>query len=547
MRNHLSAVHKILGIGICFIVFLSGCSNRNSSALHQYYTENYPASSPIIKQKVEKVEKSKEDPTSMSKQATTKDKFTPELVKKDIKKNNELPDIKQFEEKLFKSETLAKGQLQPPRDLNLAAEKDSQEEYGAATMIESKLFRLVEDAYNRRDQTEFVRLYNFFLESFPHSSRKAYLDEKLKSFFYSEDLEVAKLKDALVEITYPVARTLDELSQYFSKLNSNGLSAVQIEVVQLLGTPVYLFANPQSNQGYYFSIDEGKVVDKLLSKITGIAHEAGLKVMVSFPLRNHPQLSSFPKYIMDESWNAYENRTVPNGKLDLLNPHSKNLLQSLLKSLISSNIDGVIFKDDFTYEAYEGFSKKALDRYKIETGRTVVFNRMFRPVKQPKSDQIEMLIGEDFDDVALWRTQEIKQLLWDLIATIKDTKKEIIVGFELTPEMILDSKLSMKWYSTGLHYIKDLNADFFILKWRKHKSTVESDPADYKKAALLLRGALSSKKELLIKVPLSDDTRNVIKLNRRINQNAELLGEMSMSKIAIGPVSRIDNNVLLNQ
>ena len=86
MRNHLSAAHKILGIGICFIVFLSGCSNRNSSALHQYYTENYPASSPIIKQKVEKVEKSKEDPTSMSKQATTKDKFTPELVKKDIKK-----------------------------------------------------------------------------------------------------------------------------------------------------------------------------------------------------------------------------------------------------------------------------------------------------------------------------------------------------------------------------------------------------------------------------------------------------------------------------
>ena len=547
MRKNRPSTLKILGIVFCFILILSGCSTRDPSDLRHYYAENYPASSPKIKRKVDKVEKPKENLSPTSVQTVIEEMGQNKRTKLDSNESDEYPETEQFEEKLFKSETLVKGQLQPPRDLNLAAEKDSQEDYGAATMIESKLFRLVEDAYNRRDPTEFVRLYNFFLESFPHSSRKAYLDEKLKSFFYSEELEVTKLKDALVEITYPDARTLEELSQYFSRLNSNGLAAVQIEVVQLLGTPIYLFANPQSNEGYYFGIDEGKVVDKLLSKIASIAHEAGLKVMVSLPLRNHPQLSSFPNYIMDESWNAYQNGTLPNGKLDLLNPYSKKLLQSIIKSLLSSNIDGIIFKDDFTYAAYEGFSKKALDRYKIETGRTVVFNRMFRPIKQLNSDQIEMLIGEDFDDVALWRTQEIKQLLWDLIATIKNTNKEIVVGFELTPEMILDSKLSVKWYSTGLHYVKDLNADFFVLKWRKYKSMVESDPADFKRAALILREALPSKKELFVKVPLGDDTRNVIKLNRRINENAELLEEMSMAKIAIGPVSRIDNYGLLIQ
>jgi len=452
-----------------------------------------------------------------------------------------------FNESVFKSESLVKGQLHPTLELNLATESDDQEQYGAASMIESKLFRLVEDAYNKRDPTEFVRLYNFFLESFPHSSRKSYLDEKLRSFFYSEELEVKKLKNALVEITYPDARTLDELSQYFSTLNSNGIAAVQMEVVQLLGTPVYLFANPLSNQGYYFEIPDGKVVDNLLNRITTIAHEAGLKVMVSLPVRHHPQLSSFPIYVMDESWNSYQNRTLPNGKLDLLNPHSKKMLQSIVSSLILSNIDGIVFKDDFTYEAHEGFSKIALERYKIETGRTVVFNRMFRPVKQKKSDRIEMLIGEDFDDVALWRTQEIKQLLWDLVSLIKKSKKDIVIGFELTPEMILDSGLSVKWYSTGLHYLKDLNVDFFVLKWRKHKSTVESEPFDFKRAAIMLREAVSNRTEIFIKVPLSKDTKNVIKLNRRINENAVLLEELKMTKIAIGPVSRIESNFLLNK
>ena len=546
MRIHLPTAIANLCAVFCIIGLMGGCSNRNPSDLRQYYAENYPAPSPKIKKNIHKTDRARENALKSGEKPVIESE-TGEFTKADSVKTDTRKPVKQIEEKLLISENLVKGQLQPPIDLKLAAEKEEQQEYGAASMIESKLFRLVEDAYNRRDPTEFVRLYNFFLESFPHSSRKTYLDERLRSFFYSEELEVTKLKDALVEITYPTARTLEELSQYFSKLNSNGLGAVQIEVVQLLGTPVYLFANPQSNQGYYFGIDEGSVVDNLLSKITSIAHEAGLKVMVSLPLRHHPQLSSFPVYVMDESWNAFQNRTLPNGKLDLLNPHSKKLLQSILKSLISSNIDGVIFKDDFTYEAYEGFSKKAVERYKIETGRIVVFNRMFRPVKQRKSDQIEMLIGEDFDDVALWRTQEIKQLLWDLVDTIKNANQEIVIGFELTPEMILDSKLSVKWYSTGLHYLKDLNADFFVLKWRKYNSTVESDPADFKKAALKLREAVSNRKEIFVKVPLSEDTRNVIKLNRRINQNADLLEEMEMAKIAIGPVSRVDNNVLLNQ
>ena len=546
MRKQRYAIFWSLNFAILALVFLAGCSHRNPSDLRQWYSENYPRTSP---KSWETVVSTKKPPEIVSVEPGHQESLNIDYIgekerKKDVNIEG-LVEPDELNERVYRSDAWVKGQLQLPVDVKLAAESENQEQYGAASMIESKLFRLVEDAYDRRDPTEFVRLYNFFLESFPHSSRKAHLDEKLRSFFYTEKLDISKLKNALVEITYPDAKTLDELRQYFSKLNSNGLSSIQIEVVQLLGTPIYLFANSNSNQGYYFEMAEGKVVDDLLRKITIVAHEAGLKVMASLPLRHHPQLSSYPKYVMDESWNSHQNRTIPNGKLDLLNPQSHTMLKTLIRSLILSDIDGIVFKDDFTYGVNEGFSKKALKRYKLETGRSVVFNRMFRPIKQKKSTQIEMLIGEDFDDVALWRTQEIKQLLWDLVSLIRRLNKDIVVGFELTPEMILDSNLSVRWYSTGLHYLKDLNVDFFVLKWRKHKSDVESEPSDYKKAAFMLREAISKRIELFVKVPLSDETQNVIKLNRRISQNTALLEELSKTKIAIGPVSRVENNAFL--
>ena len=444
-----------------------------------------------------------------------------------------------------KKNRLISGELSAYPDFQYGATDDISGQ-NTSSMIEGKIFKLVEDAYLKRDYSEFVKLYALFVESFPHSSQKGFLDEKREAFFYSENLKVESLKNALVEIKYPEARSMDELKTYFQKLKTYGIKVVQIDVVQTLGDPIFLFARQGSREGYYFSNSVGPIVDDLLDQIAEVAHSEGLKLYASLPLRNHPYLGDNTLFVMDETWNAFQNRTIPNSKLDLLNPNGKELLLNLVEELLESNVDGIVFRDDFTYEFNEGFSEVALDRFMTDTGRPLGFNNMFVPVRSPVSQKYEILTSDEFDDMALWRSREINQFLWDLVAFIRERKSDLVVGLELTSEMILDELNPQKWHSTGIGFLKDLNVDFYTLKWRKFKSEQESDPLNYDIAAQVLRAEIATNKEIYLKIPLSQTTKNVIEFNRKISSHAEFQRRMKSTKIAIGPVDRTEQLDVLN-
>ncbi|MCP4753442.1 MAG: hypothetical protein GY866_21340 [Proteobacteria bacterium] len=529
---------------LTFLLF-AGCAKRNPTELRQWYSENYPDYSGGT---LEEATVEPEDEVSEREEADSMEDESQARIPETDDSSNRMA-LRLDEEIANKNGDgfveMVEGYLDAPRDLKYASEEVELSEYSASSMIEGNLFKLVEKAYARRDQAEFVKLYNFFLESFPHSGRKAYLDEKRKRFFYSEKLDIDKLKEALVEVTYPAAKTKEELSRYFAKLKSNGLGSIQINAVQFLGTPVYLFAESKSRQGYYFLSPDGPLVDDLLSKIVTMAHDNGLRVLVSFPLRHHPLIGHNDVFIMDESWNAFQNRITPNSKLDLLNPQSKIYLQGLIKALLVAGIDGIVFKDDFTYEVNEGFSSVARNRYAAATGKPIVFNKIFLPVKSSANQEFEILVNDSFNDIMIWRTREIKQLLWELIETIRKDRKDLLIGIEATPEMLLDQEISVKWYSTGLHYLRDLKVNFFVLKWRKYDSKAESDQQSFKRAARVLREAIPIGTDIYVKVPLSQDTRNVIQLNRKIDDNLSVLQEIESSKMAIGPVNRLEKTDIL--
>jgi hypothetical protein len=441
---------------------------------------------------------------------------------------------------------LTEGRLESQARYNYSSESELGVGFNTSAIIEGKIFRSLEKAYIERDYHTFLKLYSFFLESFPHSSQKGILDEKKKNFFYREELNRKKLRKGLVEITYPDAKSLKDLGDYFDKLKINGIQAVQLNVVQFLGTPVYLFAKFEKPQGYYFSTKSGETVDNVLGKIVDMAHTNGLKLYASFPLRHHPLLSDQRSIIIDESWNAIQNRTSLNLKLDLLNPRSKVFLEDLIDSLMATGVDGIVFKDDFTYDITEGFSTAALNRYTIATGRTVVFNNMFIPIDNERKQQFNMLTTEEFDDVALWRTREIKQLLWELTERIRKENRNFRIGLEVTPEMLLGQKESVKWYSTGLHFLRDLNIDFYVLKWRKFNSELESDSDTYKTAAVRLRDSIPRKVQIYLKVPLSGKTKNIIQLNRKIKFGASFQENMRGVRLAVGPVNRLKSLDFIN-
>ncbi|MBU3918166.1 hypothetical protein KKA14_21765, partial [bacterium] len=68
----------------------------------------------------------------------------------------------------------------------------------------------------------------------------------------------------------------------------------------------------------------------------------------------------------------------------------------------------------------------------------------------------------------------------------------------------------------------------------------------YKAAAMKLREAIPSKTNIYMKVILGQETKNVIKLNRKINLNAGLQKEIDGIKIAIGPISRVEHLDFIN-
>lgn len=514
------------------IVFLVGCARQHPADLTQWYSEHYPS-----QQKEVILDQVADDQDRLS-MVDEQGEYTADaaIVNDSLLDDQDLLGISENQNKTAKLRT---GYLDEPVDLKYASEVRTSQ-YNTESVIEEKLYILVQEAYEKRDELKFLRLYSFFLESFPQSRRKDDLQERHNRFFYSESIEIDKLKNALVELTYPAARSYDELRQYFIKLKMNGIKAVQIDVVQFLDTPIYLFANAKNRQGYYFSSKKQPLIDDLLDNVTRIAHENGLHLFVSFPLRHHPLIGHNDVFLMDESWSSIQNKTVPNTKLDLLNPDSMVFLKSLIKTLLASKIDGIVFKDDFTYHVTEGFSNIAQKRYLTETGKQINFNQLFVPSQKFRSDRFGILADEDFHDIALWRSRQIKQLLWDMIGFIRQNKKKMVVGIETTPEMLLDPQISVKWYSTGLDFLYDLNVDFFILKWRKFGSQAESDLQSFKKAAIVLRDSIPNNKMLLMKIPLSQETKNTIRLNRRIRQNDTLRNELDNSQLAIGPITRID-------
>ncbi|MCP4297441.1 MAG: hypothetical protein GY786_17715 [Proteobacteria bacterium] len=409
------------------------------------------------------------------------------------------------------------------------------------TFIEGKLFNLVEKAYTRRDEVEFLKLYNFFLETFPNTTRRSFLEEFRQSFFYTEGLNVDALEGTMVEFSFPEANSWENLDKYFTKLNRNGVASIQIPILQFLEQPVYLFAKQQETQGYYFKAGKIQVVDNVLDKLISMAHENNLKVLASFPLRNHPLLNDWDSYIMDDAWDPIQNSIFTTGKLDLLNPKGLTYIKFLLDNLLKTEIDGVIFQDDFTYELHEGFSQVARNRFRLMTGRNIDVASFLISYKVRKKRELGVLASNGFDAYINWRSREIKQSLWEIIDHARAARKGLTVGLEVTPEMLLNEKISKKWYSTSLGFLKDLGVDFFVLKKRKFNSNDEIDGEHFFEAAALLDSNINDDSSFYMKVELSKDTNNVILLNQKIDLLKNEFNSKKTFHMAIGPIDRLKN------
>jgi len=405
------------------------------------------------------------------------------------------------------------------------------------SQVEGKLFTFLEGAYARRDQADFERIYKVYLESFPASTRMPELREFRSSFYYSESMQTEALVGSMVRISHPDAKNIEDLQRYFERLSQLKVSTVIMEVAQNNGTPIYLFSNTKSKFGYYFETKQGPVIENLLPQIVALAHEFKISVHAAFSIRNLPALSNQRVYMMDDSWNFLSNQTKIVTKLDLFHPKGKDYLYQIMEDLIAAKVDGILIKRDFAYKMHEGFSQNARSLFKEDTGIDIQFGKIFIPTRPPKGE-FGLLSREEYWDIANWKTKELKQSLWELVTHLRTTQPKLKLGLEVIPEMLNDLEVSMKKYSTGLRYLKDLDLDYVYLSRRDdHHSNLDETQA-YNDAALQLREAVPTRVEVVLTVPLNERNRNIIHFNEDLESHWSWKKETKGLKIAVGSVTR---------
>ena len=108
------------------------------------------------------------------------------------------------------------------------------------------------------------------------------------------------------------------------------------------------------------------------------------------------------------------------------------------------------------------------------------------------------------------------------------------------PEFLLNDETALAQYSTGLNYLYDLEVDFFLLSWRNRLERSEDDFKDYQKAALLLREKVHPAVGITLDIPLNEQNRNVIFLNKDIQESAVIQQKFPSIQLAIGPIDRYE-------
>ena len=414
------------------------------------------------------------------------------------------------------------------------------------TRVDERIFQTIEQAFTLRDKEKFNQLKTVFKQSFPKSPRNANINTLEQEFFYAALINIQSLRSTIVQIEYPSYRNWTELEEHFQRLSDSGINGIQWTVTQALGKPVFLFGKRHLNTGLFFNSPKMPIVDDNLKRVIEIAHNKGLLLYVTFPLRNHPWLIESRFELLDEAWDPLQNTNMMITKLDLINPDSLDYFKNVLGSLLSYGPDGVIFEDDYTYDIHEGFSKSSQRIYYREKQRKLVAKEFINPFPNQKNTRYDLFIEEKFEPLAKWRAGKIHDFLYHVLEFVQVNYPDIKVALETTSNMFLSKDIANLWYSTSKIQLIGLPFDHLILNWRKGNQVFGIDYIHYKETALILAQLLEEKQRIIVKAPLNNMTKNPVNLNDTTDKIRTLMDQIDNAGVLVGPINRLQDYKLLN-
>lgn len=406
--------------------------------------------------------------------------------------------------------------------------------------LEDKLLAQIQAAYALRDIRLFKELKALFKTSFPTSSKFQEILVLESSFYYKDPLKTEGFAGNFVEIQRLSLNSWEELEAYFNKLKNLNVKGIYWPAAQFAGTPVLSFTKRDYAEGLFFKTGSVPQVNNSLEKVTKVAHQAGLKIYVSMPVRNHPWLLQTHPPILDEVFDPINKKTVIIPKLDLINPEAFKYFRELLDALLALPVDGVVFEDDFTYAVHEGFSPMARLLYEHETGKILDPSKLLKAYPQRDKTQMHVAFRKSYQKIAEWKLKKSHMIMMKILQYLKDNYQNAVVAVQTTAEMIMDSQIPLLWYATDMRSISSLPVDYFILNWRKFDHNSSTDPFLYEEAARYLQAMLNEDQELEVRIPLNDKTQYRIQFNFFSDKMLALTEKTGLKRLVIGPVDSAD-------
>jgi uncharacterized lipoprotein YddW (UPF0748 family) len=277
-----------------------------------------------------------------------------------------------------------------------------------------------------------------------------------------------------VQIHVMPGKTLGELSTAVSIFKAAGFNTIIVRIFQNEGDRFHAMAkNPAPTAtGVYFQTSKAPLIEDLITPLSIACREHGIKLIAWVTTRTMDWLE-MPD-ARDIIFNPENSAFVYTNKFDLFNENYEKYLRQLLSDLASQPIDGIIFQDDFSILAREGFSDHSIRRYYLATGK---YMQRFELVSERKNDI--NFASSLFQQWAVFKSYHLQELGNRLVRYCKIVNPKLKIGLNVYYDSVFSVDNGKAWFGQDIESLPHSAFDqIFLMAYHDQLAGEENQTKD---------------------------------------------------------------------
>ena len=419
--------------------------------------------------------------------------------------------------------------------------------------LEDRLFDMVNRSYQVRDASLFFLSVNKFRKSFPVSNKNEVIANYLNTFYPERKLILDYFNGSIFNLGKLKKDEYKILDVLFKEVAVAGFKYVLWKPYQNEADYNDINNTADDNFGALYKSNFIHSVGNYLPKVIDAAAKNNLKLLVSFPLRDHPWLKYQYPRLVDETWfpaanlegNPSNFSSYP--KLNLIHPMAEEYLTGVLQELIRNGVSGIVFENDFIHKQFEGFSELNLLIYEDEIspsdkkffGRTNITpnprKHFIGHIKNKSSNSYAaswQINSKRYKHYVDWRNNKINSLLTTVMHESRSLHPNLLLGLKSAPELINNKQNVLNLYGVAPEFFISMPINFIIHEKALYGVTEKQNTEDFIFSARYLRDNLPRKTTLFLAIDqgsdpyLSDMNREILekeKLRTTLNADGFML------------------------